>query len=121
MLTSGFQTLTGHSAVCRAVAVHRDDCPVTGLPCCWRVCLGVRLFPEAAESYTTGCDPTQKHQEYGKQGKPDKGEQGSTTGLAFCHWAPAPGGSVLPNHPKQDNRQVKTKQEMSFRAKHFLS
>lgn len=82
MLASGFQTLTGHSAVCRAVAVHWDDCPVTGLPCRWRVCLGVRLLPEAAESYTAGCDPTQKHQEYGEQDEPGKEEQGSTTGLA---------------------------------------
>lgn len=109
MLASGFQTLTGHSAVSRAVAVHGDDCPVIGLPCCWRLCLGVRLLPEAAESYTTGCDPAQKHQEDSKQDKPGKEEQGSTTGLAFCCWAPAPRGPVMPNHPKQDNRQVKTK------------
>lgn len=76
--------------MCGAVAVHWDDCPVTGLPCCWLVCPGVRLLPEAAESDTTGCDPTQKHQENGKQEKSGKEEQESTAGLAFCHWVPVP-------------------------------
>lgn len=70
----GPQTLTGYSAVCGAVTVHRDDCQVTGLPCWWHVCLGVRLLPETAEPYTAGRDPTQKHQEYGEQDKPRKEE-----------------------------------------------
>lgn len=97
MLASGLQALTSHSAVSGAVTVHRDHRQVTGLPCRRPVCLGVWLLLEAAESYTTGCDSTQEHQEYGKQDEPGKEEQGSVAaGLAFCHGAPAPWDQSCP-------------------------
>lgn len=110
----GHRALTGHSAMHRAVTVHRDDSEVAGLPYWGQVCLCVHVLPEAAEPDTAGGDSTQQQQQDSEEDEPGKSSKAHHQTDPH-HQAEAPWGQPRPvTQDRMTGRGEKTRECLSM-------